>query len=163
MIEEFRLLDNPLLRTAVRFCAAISLPRICAIALPTSAQALVVTTTNDRGAGSLRDAINNARDGNTITFNIPTTDPGYNSSTGVYTRGQLEIAKNLTIGGPVTNHLTVQRSFVAATQNFGIFAIVFGSRSGRPSVSLSGLTLTNGTPAKTAAIAWTSVKGTQQR
>src|SRR5690242_3724346 len=40
----------------------------------------VVTNTNDSGPGSLRDALSQANNspGNTISFNIPTTDPGYN-------------------------------------------------------------------------------------
>ena len=39
----------------------------------------VVSTTKDDGPGSLRDAITYANDhpGSTITFNIPTTDPGF--------------------------------------------------------------------------------------
>jgi len=46
-----------------------------------------VTNTNDAGAGSLRTAITsaNAAAGNIVAFNIPTTDPGYNSTTGVFT------------------------------------------------------------------------------
>jgi hypothetical protein len=42
-----------------------------------------VTTTADSGVGSLRGAIQAAP--SLINFNIPTTDPGYNSSTGVFT------------------------------------------------------------------------------
>ena len=49
---------------------------------------IVVTNTNDTGAGSLRQAMTDA-DGNpgadTIVFNIPTSDPGYNSAAGVWT------------------------------------------------------------------------------
>jgi Bacterial Ig-like domain (group 3)/PKD domain len=51
---------------------------------------LLVTNTNDTGAGSLRQAITNA-DASSITlpktigFNIPTSDPGYNSATGTWT------------------------------------------------------------------------------
>ena len=44
----------------------------------------IVTTTADAGIGSLRSAIDNANqlpDTNTITFAIPTSDPGYDSST----------------------------------------------------------------------------------
>ncbi|MDX2214476.1 MAG: DUF4347 domain-containing protein [Oculatellaceae cyanobacterium bins.114] len=49
---------------------------------------LIVTNTNDSGAGSLRAAIDfaNSNPGaDSITFNIPTSDPGYNSVTGAYT------------------------------------------------------------------------------
>ncbi|MFH0866485.1 MAG: T9SS type A sorting domain-containing protein [Bacteroidota bacterium] len=47
-----------------------------------------VTNTLDNGNGSLRWAINqwiNSPDADTISFNIPTGDPGYNTSTGVWT------------------------------------------------------------------------------
>ena len=52
---------------------------------PTNALTSIVTNTADVGPGSLRAAIYCANDhpGTTITFNIPTTDPGY--SNGVYT------------------------------------------------------------------------------
>ena len=53
------------------------------------AATFTVTNTNDAGAGSLRQAITsasvNAFDADTIIFNIPTSDPYYNSTTGVYT------------------------------------------------------------------------------
>src|SRR5262249_16574703 len=46
----------------------------------------LVTTTADNGAGSLRQAILAANNsGDKIVFVIPTTDPGYNSTTGAYT------------------------------------------------------------------------------
>src|SRR5262249_25661846 len=48
---------------------------------------LVIPNTSDSGAGSLRQAITKANSGGggTITFAIPTSDPGYNASTGVWT------------------------------------------------------------------------------
>lgn len=51
----------------------------------------VVTNTSDSGPGSLRQAILDANSGVcpftgcTVTFAIPTTDPGYNASTGTWT------------------------------------------------------------------------------
>ena len=55
--------------------------------------AYVVTTTADSGPGSLRQAILDANTAGTgtaanpdlIAFDIPTTDPGYNSATGAFT------------------------------------------------------------------------------
>lgn len=68
------------------------------------AQSVNVTNTSDSGPGSLRQAIidANAINGiNKIEFNIPSTDPNYNSSTGVYTikvtSAQLPDIKNTTL------------------------------------------------------------------
>jgi uncharacterized repeat protein (TIGR01451 family) len=53
-----------------------------------SPMTIPVTTTADTGAGSLRTAITTAdtaaNAGSTITFQIPTTDAGFNASTGVW-------------------------------------------------------------------------------
>ncbi len=53
------------------------------------AATFTVTNTNDSGAGSLREAITSANsnsiDADNIVFNIPASDPNYNTSTGVYT------------------------------------------------------------------------------
>jgi hypothetical protein len=68
----------------------------------------VVTNTNDNGAGSLRDAILNACVGDTITFSIPMSDPGF--SAGVYTitlASELVIGNGLTISGPGAGVLTI--------------------------------------------------------
>lgn len=46
---------------------------------------LIVTNTQDAGAESLRATVAAAIAGDTIEFNIPTSDPGYDSSTGVFT------------------------------------------------------------------------------
>jgi uncharacterized delta-60 repeat protein len=71
----------------------------------------IVLNTSDDGIGSLRQTIRDALPGATITVNIPTTDPGYNSSTGVYTitltSGELSIDKNLTIDGGDATLLTI--------------------------------------------------------
>jgi hypothetical protein len=51
---------------------------------------LTVTNTLDSGKGSLRYEIAQAEKGNgkeTIDFNIPKRDPGYNASTGAWTIG----------------------------------------------------------------------------
>lgn len=57
-------------------------------ALGTFAQTVTVTNTNDYGPGSFRQAILDANANqsvDTIDFDIPNTDPNYNSTTGVYT------------------------------------------------------------------------------
>ena len=67
----------------------------------TDAPSTVVTNTADSGDGSLRQAILNANNqGNgTITFDIPTTDPNYNATTGTF---EISPASTLpTLGGSV--------------------------------------------------------------
>jgi CSLREA domain-containing protein len=96
----------------------------------------VVTNSNDSGAGSLRDVIQHACPGATITFNMT---PGNVTSPITLTTAHLFIDKNLTIQGPGANLLTVQRSNAGATPQFSIFYVVGGNN-----VNISGLTLTNG-------------------
>ena len=59
------------------------------------AATLIVTTTADSGAGSLRDAIAAASDGDTIQF-----DAALNGQTITLTSAELVIDKNITINGP---------------------------------------------------------------
>lgn len=53
-----------------------------------SASTFIVTNTNDNGAGTLREALTNANyypgTGHHVEFNIPTSDPGYNATIGVW-------------------------------------------------------------------------------
>ena len=55
---------------------------------PDAGKAKIVTTTNDAGPGSLRQALEAAQASggpDSIRFNIPLTDPGYSGSRGVWT------------------------------------------------------------------------------
>jgi hypothetical protein len=98
---------------------------------------LTVTNTQDAGSGSLRAAVTAAMSGDTIEFNLPTTDPGYNNSTGVFTitltTGEIVIAKDLTIVGPSAANVVV-----SGNQASRIFDITAGV------VAISDLSLTNG-------------------
>lgn len=120
-------------------CAAVWL----GISLSAQAATLVVINTHDRLAGSLRQAIQDAAPGDTITFNIPTSDAGYNASTGVFTisltSGELKIANDVSIDATNTK-IVVTRSAASGTPKFRIFSIA----SGR--VALSGLSITGGLP-----------------
>jgi hypothetical protein len=64
----------------------------------------IVTNTNDSGPGSLRQALLDAQNGDTITFNIPGSP-----NTITLTTGELSINKDITISGPGANSLTVAR------------------------------------------------------
>lgn len=99
-----------------------------------SATPLVVTTTADSGAGSLRDAIVAAQNGDTIQF-----APALSGQAITLTSASLLIAKDLNIVGPGPNLLTVTRSTVGGTPNFRIFAI-----TGFHTVTISGITISNG-------------------
>lgn len=95
----------------------------------TNAGTVVVTNTNDSLAGSLRQAIQDAVGGDTITFNIPTSDPGYNSANATWTitlsSGQLIISKGLTVTG-AEKRIVVRRSTAQGTPLEGIFKITSG-------------------------------------
>jgi len=123
--------------------AAISAPLILAAAA--TATTIPVTNTNDNLVGSLRQAIQDANSGDTIVFQIPTSQLGYNGSTGVFTIGltsnELVIGKNLTIDGGYQK-IVIQR----ASGSFRIFNITAGT------VNLANLTIANGTQPSGAGI-----------
>jgi hypothetical protein len=56
-----------------RILFASFLSALCLIALNTQAATITVTNTSDNGAGSLRQAIANAHDGDTIDFGVTGT------------------------------------------------------------------------------------------
>ena len=66
---------------------------------PLQAAVLVVRNALGSGADSLSATVAVAGAGDTIVFNIPTSDPGYNTSTGVFTifltSGEIVIDKDL--------------------------------------------------------------------
>jgi hypothetical protein len=92
---------------------------------------ITVTNGNDSGAGSLRRAILFALPGDTINFAPSVTTVNLTSD-------ELAINKNLTIMGPDADRLTVQRS--TNDLDFRIFHI----RPSTVTVSISGLTISNG-------------------
>jgi len=104
-------------------------------------QGPVVTNTNDSGPGSLRDALVNAQNGDTITFNIPmgkakTRREGA-ITTITLTSGELVINKNITISGPGANLLAVSRATEGAP--FRIFHVTPDH-----TVTIEGLAISNG-------------------
>jgi hypothetical protein len=63
------------------------------------AASITVTNTNDKGPGSLRQALAIANDGDTINFAV--------TGTITLTSGGLPINKNITISGPGADHLSI--------------------------------------------------------
>ena len=107
---------------ATRFAIGLLL---CAVALPAHAATITVTNTNDSGPGSLRQALANANNGDTVNFAV--------TGTITLSSGGLGITKNVTISGPGFNQLAVngnQALFV-----FGVFP--------QRTVSISGLRIRN--------------------
>lgn len=123
--------------------AALALTCTCVTGAP-----VPVTKTTDSLAGSLRQAISNANAGDTILFQIPTTEPGYDPTTGIFTitltqasgtdaNSALVIAKDLTIDG-VGSKILIARSSASGTPNLRIFNITAGT------VTLKNVTIYNG-------------------
>src|SRR2546430_12263221 len=94
--------QSALLRLSVSICFVL----VCAVVISVHANVITVTNTNDSGPGSLRQALADANDGDTITFAV----------TGIIglTSGEPVIDRNITISGPVANLLAVFRAANAA-------------------------------------------------
>jgi hypothetical protein len=108
---------------------------VCAFSVASvHATTLIVTTTADSGAGSLRDTIAAANDGDTIQF-----DAALNGQTITLTSAELLIDKDLTIDGPGAGQLTVKRSTAGGTPAFRIFEITPDH-----TVTINGITISNG-------------------
>src|SRR2546423_14056610 len=99
-----------------------------AVALPVHAATITVTNGNDSGPGSLRQALADANDGDTINF-----DPSVGTVT--LTTAELAIDKSLTLSG-APQMVTVARS---SQTEFRIFHVMPGH-----SVEINGLTISGG-------------------
>ncbi|HEX4501104.1 MAG TPA: right-handed parallel beta-helix repeat-containing protein, partial [Scandinavium sp.] len=108
--------------------AAICLGLTCAVGLFASPTTIIVTNTNDNGAGSLRQALVDANDGDTI-------DATGISGVITLTTGQLLVDKSVTINGAGADVLAIDGNAVNR-----VFEIVGGAKT----VSISGLTIRNG-------------------
>jgi len=105
---------------------ALGVLLFCALVINVDAATITVTNTNDSGPGSLRQALTDANDGDTIQFAV--------TGTISLTSGELLVHKNVAISGPGTAILAVD-----GTATSRVFHIGPGK-----TVSISGLTLTNG-------------------
>ena len=111
-----------------RILFATCLSALCLIALNTPAATITVTNTNDSGAGSLRQAIADALNGDTIDFGV--------TGTITLTTGELLVNKGITIHGSGPDHLTVDGNHAS-----GVFYVQL---DGGGAASIAGLTITNG-------------------
>ena len=105
---------------------AIGVLLFCAGAIQLRSATITVTNTNDSGPNSLRQALANANDGDTINFAV--------TGTIGLTSGELLVPKSVTISGPGTATLTVDGNATSRVFHIG---------PGK-TVSISDLTLTNG-------------------
>src|SRR5882757_2783225 len=101
------------MRRATTF--AIGMLLLCAVAIPVQATTITVTNSNDSGPGSLRQALADVNDGDTINFAV--------TGTIGLTSGELVIDKSVTISGPGPDMLAVSRS---SNTQFRIFHIMPG-------------------------------------
>jgi predicted outer membrane repeat protein len=104
---------------------------IWAITISAQASTITVTNTNDSGPGSLRQALADSHDHDTITF-----DPVLNGQFITLTSSELVIDKSITINGPGPDMLAVSRS---PNMQFRIFHVMPGF-----TVTIAGLTISGG-------------------
>jgi hypothetical protein len=131
MQDELKLLR----RFSLSAAATIALLCLAVTSVQTvHAATLTVTSTADSGAGSLRQALADAIDGDTIQF-----ASALNGQIIGFTSAELVIDKNITITGPGPDQLTVQRSTATGTPKFRIFHILPGHV-----VQIAGLTISGG-------------------
>jgi predicted outer membrane repeat protein len=131
-MTNMRMTKNPGCYLSASLCAVwrvwrITVPLLfCAVLLSARADTITVTNANDSGPGSLRQALADANDGDTIDFAV--------TGTIGLTSGELLIDKSITISGPGADNLAVDGNAKSRVFFIGV---------GR-TVTLSGLTITNG-------------------
>src|SRR5690348_11203616 len=82
--------------------AGISFALLCAVVFSAQANIITVVNTNDSGPGSLRQALADANDGDTINFDV-----SLKGQTIALTSGELVIDKSITITGLGSDQLAV--------------------------------------------------------
>ena len=118
---------------------------------------LIVSTLEDENDGdfsaedlSLREAIANSNDGDTITF-----DSSLSGGTINLISGELTIDKSLTIQGLGANNLTIDEQSVQAELPDSVFNRIFkiddGDENTTANVTITGVTITGGNPDATAS------------
>src|ERR1051325_486451 len=112
--------------------AATQLARPARSAFQNPQSTIIVNNTNDAGPGSLRQALADAQDGDTIAF-----ASNLNGQAITLTTAQLVIQSSVTINGLGPSNLTVKRS--AQAPDFRVFYV-----SPNHTVQINGLTINGG-------------------
>src|SRR6185369_15661888 len=119
------------MRTGTSMALFCAITLLCGISISAHAGTITVTNTNDSGPGSLRQALIDAQDGDTIAFDLSLP------ATISLTSGELVINKNISLIGPGASLLAVSRAQGAPT-----FRISHVSAS--HTVTIQGVTISNG-------------------
>jgi hypothetical protein len=109
-------------------------PRFESLEERTVPSTLTVLNNLDSGAGSLRDAITNAKGGDTIVF-----APGLDGQTITLTQGALAITRSLDIEGPGASLLAISGNDASR-----VFEISSNQPLGSIAVTIANLTITHG-------------------
>jgi len=104
---------NNAIRRATIFTIGVLL--LYAAVIHAQATTITVTSTNDSGPGSLRQALADAHDGDTINFDV-----SLKGQTIALTSDELVIDKSITITGPGSDQLAVSVDFQYHFRNFPI-------------------------------------------
>ena len=120
------LISSNFLDSAIWKILATSVSIICLIALNVQAAPILVTNTDDSGIGSLRQALADANDGDTIDFGV--------TGTITLTTGELLVNKSIIITGPGSDDLIVDGNHASR-----VFHV-----AGGVTATIGGLTITNG-------------------
>ena len=123
---------------------ASALVGMCLLLGVISSQAanLTVTTTADGGFGSLRQAIIDATTNaaaNTVSFNIPTSDSGYDAAGNRFTINLLSPLPNLPLAPLTISNNQPQGMTVRGNNSFRVFTLVNSAV-----VTMNNLTISNG-------------------
>jgi len=110
--------------------AAICSVVVCAAAISVQADTITVTTTSDSGLGSLRQALADANDGDTINFTV--------TGTIALTSDELAVDKSVTISGPGPTLLAVW-GYVTLNAGIRVFHV-----TPNHTVTIEGLTISYG-------------------
>ncbi|MEQ1643416.1 MAG: choice-of-anchor Q domain-containing protein [Pyrinomonadaceae bacterium] len=120
---------------SIVFCILLS-------GLSAQAATLTITTTADGGSGSLRQALIDATinaEANIVTFNIPTSDPGYDANTNLFTITLLTPLPNIPLAPISLNNFQPQGVRVNGNTTFRIFTLVDSAV-----VTINNLIISNG-------------------